>query len=121
MSAVYFDVSCLNRPFDDQSQPRVLMEAEAIAIIFDSIDVGRNTHLSSQMVLMRLLRYRIWSDDVASNFCYPVERTLARWTTRSFRGLQQFRSSGLLLRTRFISPPRSGGERMFFLPAMIAY
>lgn len=27
---IYLDVCCLNRPFDDQSQPRVRLEAEAV-------------------------------------------------------------------------------------------
>ena len=28
---IYFDACCLNRPFDDQRQPRVRLEAEAIS------------------------------------------------------------------------------------------
>ena len=30
---IYLDVSCLNRPFDDQTQPRVRLEAEAVTIV----------------------------------------------------------------------------------------
>jgi hypothetical protein len=44
---VYFDVSCLNRPFDDQRQLRIRLESEAITLIFDQIDAGRWEHLSS--------------------------------------------------------------------------
>jgi predicted nucleic acid-binding protein len=32
---IYLDACCLNRPFDDQSQARVRLEAEAISIIVD--------------------------------------------------------------------------------------
>jgi hypothetical protein len=46
---VYFDVSCLNRPFDDQRQLRIRLESEAITLIFDQIDAGRWEHLSSRM------------------------------------------------------------------------
>lgn len=46
---VYFDVCCLNRPFDDQHQPRVRMESEAVALIFEQIDDGRWRQVSSQI------------------------------------------------------------------------
>ena len=32
---IYFDVCCLNRPFDDQTQDRIHLEAEAILSIFN--------------------------------------------------------------------------------------
>ena len=32
---IYFDVCCLNRPFDDQTQSRVHLEAEAILSILN--------------------------------------------------------------------------------------
>lgn len=35
---LYFDVCCLNRPFDDQTQDRIHMEAEAINAILGHID-----------------------------------------------------------------------------------
>ena len=33
MTRIYLDVCCLNRPFDDQNQPRIRLESEAILII----------------------------------------------------------------------------------------
>lgn len=33
MPTIYLDACCLNRPFDDQSQPRVHLESEAVLII----------------------------------------------------------------------------------------
>ena len=33
MTRIYLDVCCLNRPFDDQSQPRIRLESETILII----------------------------------------------------------------------------------------
>jgi len=47
---IYFDVSCLNRPFDDQDQVRIRLESEAVAVIFEEIDNGRWKQVSSQMV-----------------------------------------------------------------------
>jgi predicted nucleic acid-binding protein len=33
MTRIYLDACCLNRPFDDQSQPRVRLEAEAVVLV----------------------------------------------------------------------------------------
>jgi predicted nucleic acid-binding protein len=46
---IYFDVSCLNRPFDDQRQARIRLESEAITLLFDEIDAGRWEQVSSRM------------------------------------------------------------------------
>ena len=46
---IYLDVSCLNRPFDDQSQPRIRLEAEAVTLILEQIDAGDWRHVSSQI------------------------------------------------------------------------
>lgn len=37
---IYLDVCCLNRPFDDQTQIRIHLEAEAILSIIQSVDDG---------------------------------------------------------------------------------
>jgi predicted nucleic acid-binding protein len=46
---IYMDVSCLNRPFDDQSQLRVRLEAEAIQAVFRQLEGGFWNHISSEM------------------------------------------------------------------------
>jgi hypothetical protein len=51
---IYLDVSCLNRPFDDQSQPRIRLEAEAIAVILEACDVGDWKQLSSEMARLEI-------------------------------------------------------------------
>jgi len=47
---IYLDVSCLNRPFDDQSQVRIRLETEAVTSIFERFDEGKWRHLASEMV-----------------------------------------------------------------------
>ncbi len=37
---IYLDNCCFNRPFDDQSQPRILLESEAKLIIQENIRSG---------------------------------------------------------------------------------
>jgi predicted nucleic acid-binding protein len=34
---IYLDVCCRNRPFDDQTQERIRLEAEAVLLILDSV------------------------------------------------------------------------------------
>jgi predicted nucleic acid-binding protein len=46
---VYLDVSCLNRPFDDQHQPRIRLEAEVVLLILERVDSGLYRHVSSQI------------------------------------------------------------------------
>jgi predicted nucleic acid-binding protein len=46
---IYVDVSCLNRPFDDQRQARIHLEAEAVTIILDRCEQGGWEHVTSRM------------------------------------------------------------------------
>lgn len=50
MITVYFDVCCLNRPFDDQNQDRIHLEAEAVLIILKHIEAHEWTWFSSEVV-----------------------------------------------------------------------
>ena len=49
-SRVYLDVCCLNRPFDDQSQVRIRLEAEAVLLILAESGLGTHEWLSSDLV-----------------------------------------------------------------------
>lgn len=46
---IYLDVSCLNRPFDDQKQRRIHLESAAVTMILDEIDAGRWEQVASRM------------------------------------------------------------------------
>ena len=41
MKSVYLDMCCFNRPYDDQTQPRIRLETEAKLLIQESIHSGR--------------------------------------------------------------------------------
>lgn len=47
---IYLDVCCLNRPFDDQSQERIRLEAEATLLILRRIQSGDWVWASSPVV-----------------------------------------------------------------------
>ncbi len=51
---VYFDVCCLNRPFDDQSQDKIHLEAEAVLTILKHIDTGAWSSVSSDTVVYEI-------------------------------------------------------------------
>lgn len=51
---IYLDVSCLNRPGDDQAQARIRLETEAISIIFDRFASRGWRHLASDMVIIEI-------------------------------------------------------------------
>ena len=51
---IYLNVSCLNRPFDDQEQARIRLEAAAVGMILERVDEGRWIHLSSDMARIEI-------------------------------------------------------------------
>lgn len=48
---IYLDVCCLNRPFDDQSQDRIRLEAEAVLLILARIQNDDWEWVSSDVVI----------------------------------------------------------------------
>jgi predicted nucleic acid-binding protein len=51
---IYLNVSCLNRPFDDQEQARIRLEAAAVGMILEKVDEGRWIHVSSEMAQIEI-------------------------------------------------------------------
>ncbi len=47
---IYLDVCCLNRPFDDQTQDRIHLEAEAVLAIIRRVENGSWQWVSSDAV-----------------------------------------------------------------------
>lgn len=51
MTRIYFDTCCLNRPFDDQTQVRIRLEAEAVLGILSRIENGDWEWIGSEVLL----------------------------------------------------------------------
>jgi hypothetical protein len=51
---VYLDVSCLNRPFDDQGQARIRLESEAVPIILERCEAGAWQQVSSEVARIEI-------------------------------------------------------------------
>jgi len=47
---IYLDVCCLNRPFDDQTQEKIHLEAEAVLIILSNISSDRWELVGSDII-----------------------------------------------------------------------
>ena len=65
---IYLDVCCLNRPFDDQTQTRIHLEAEAVLSIIRAVEDGEWEWISSEAVAYEINRTpneerqeRLWS------------------------------------------------------------
>ena len=52
---VYLDVCCLNRPFDDQSQPRIRLEAEAVVEILNRCEREGWEQVASEVTRIEVL------------------------------------------------------------------
>ena len=50
MPKIYLGVCCLNRPFDDQTQARIHLEAEAIMMILAQCEAGNWEWLGSEVI-----------------------------------------------------------------------
>lgn len=47
---IYLDTCCVNRPFDDQTQPEIHAEAKAVLAILDYIEVGQWEWIGSEIL-----------------------------------------------------------------------
>ena len=50
MTKIYLDTCCLNRPFDDQTQTRIRLEAEAVLAILAQIENGEWSWVGSDVL-----------------------------------------------------------------------
>jgi hypothetical protein len=56
MTTLYLDVCCLNRPFDDQRQARIRLEADAVILILEQVQPRGWKWMSSEAVDMEVER-----------------------------------------------------------------
>lgn len=55
---IYLDVSCLDRPYDDQTQLRIRLEAEAVISILGRVESGEWSHISSAIAVIEIQQTR---------------------------------------------------------------
>ena len=53
---IYLDACCLQRPFDDQTQPRIRVESEAVLAVLAAIEAGDAVLLTSEALEFEIER-----------------------------------------------------------------
>lgn len=53
---IYLDCCCLQRPLDDQRQPRIKVEAEAVLAVLAAVHAGEITLLGSEALEYEMMR-----------------------------------------------------------------
>ncbi len=56
MTSIYLDACCLNRPFDNQLQPRIHLEAVAILVILGRVERGELRWVGSDVLDLEIAR-----------------------------------------------------------------
>jgi predicted nucleic acid-binding protein len=82
---IYLNVSCLNRPFDDQQQTRIRLESAAIAAILERIDDGQWTHISSDMAVIEIEAIPDTERQARVRRLLPNPRNIRRLAATTFR------------------------------------
>ena len=54
MEKIYLDVCCLDRPFDDQTQERIRLEAEAVLLILNRFQQGLGHWVGSNTLVYEI-------------------------------------------------------------------
>ena len=91
---LYLDVCCLQQPFDDQTQPRIRLEAEAIKLILDRVEDGQFEWLTSEVVdyeiaqnpdAERALKAKLLADDAGNKVIVETNETIRAERARTAR------------------------------------
>jgi hypothetical protein len=91
---IYLDVSCLNRPFDDQSQTRIRLEAEATAEILERCELGGWQHVSSDMATIEIAAMPDLERRARVQLLLPPARKMLKLTDEVFARAAQLETFG---------------------------
>jgi len=92
---IYLDVSCLNRAFDDQTQTRIRLEAEATTIILERCELGEWQHVSSEMATIEIAAMPDAERRARVQLLLPSARSLLRIEPRAIHSSLGTRNSWL--------------------------
>jgi predicted nucleic acid-binding protein len=92
---IYLDVCCLNRPFDDLSQDRIYLEAEAILSIISHCERGEWILVASSIIDFELSRIRDAERLEKVQNIYRTARERLFWDTKVEEMAKMFQKKGL--------------------------
>ena len=91
---IYLDVSCLNRAFDDQTQTRIRLEAEATTIILERCELGEWQHVSSEMATIEIAAMPDAERRARVQLLLPSARSLLRLNEEIFTRAEALETLG---------------------------
>ena len=92
---IYFDVSCLNRPFDDQGQSRIRLESEAVTLLLERCEAGEMQHVSSEMATIELAAMPDVERHARVQLLLPHAKSLLKLTEDVFKRAEVLQKLGL--------------------------
>jgi len=91
---IYLDVSCLNRPFDDQNQTRIRLESAAITTILENFDLKHWDSVASEMVEIEVNAIPNPFRRAQVKLLLPKTEQLAKLTEAMFERARQLEGMG---------------------------
>ena len=92
---IYLDVSCLNRPFDDQGQVRIRLETEATTVILGKCERGEWQQVSSEMARIEIDAMPDGDRRVRVQLLLPGPKELLKLTDREYSRAAELQKLGL--------------------------
>ena len=92
---IYMDLCCLNRPFDDLSQDRVYLEAEAVLSIISRCEEGKWVLVSSGAIDFELLKLPDMDRFEQIQTLYSVASERIKLTEQTEKRASFFQQNGL--------------------------
>lgn len=92
---IYMDACCLNRPFDDLSQERVMLESDAVLAILDRCKLGNWQLIGSNVVDIELRRIKNTEKLKRVQSLYSAVSKKLKMDAKSKQRAAEFQSHGI--------------------------
>lgn len=92
---IYMDVCCLNRPFDDQNQDRIHLEAESVLSILSFVEKGKWHLLNSDAILYEINKIPDTERKIKVRFVISLAKEYIRLNKKIFERAEQIQKIGV--------------------------
>ncbi len=92
---IYMDVCCLNRPFDDQNQDRIHLEAESVLSILSFVEKGKWHLLNSDAILYEINKIPDTERKIKVRFVISLAKEYIRLNKKIFERAEQMQKIGV--------------------------
>ncbi len=92
---IYMDVCCLNRPFDDQNQDRIHLEAESVLSILSFVEKGKWHLLNSDAILYEINKIPDTERKIEVRFVISLAKEYIRLNKKIFERAEQIQKIGV--------------------------